>query len=71
MDKIEYGIDEKGNPINIKQNNNNEKKKIIAYIIKSDNHKNNDDNNYLVDLNGKKYQKFLMVISIIYIITLE
>ena len=71
LDKIEYGIDEKGNPINIKQSYNNEKKKIIAYIIKSDNHKNNDDNNYLVDLNGKKYQKFLMVISIIYIITLE
>ena len=39
LDKIEYGIDEKGNPINIKQNYNNEKKKIIAYIIKSDNNK--------------------------------
>ena len=57
LDKIEYGIDENGNPINIKQNNKNEKKKIIAYIIISDNPKTNEQNNYLVDLNGKKIPK--------------
>ena len=57
LEKIDYGIDENGNPISIKQSNN-ENKKIIAYIIQSDvSNKNNDDGNYLVDLNGKKIPK--------------
>ena len=56
IDKIEYGIDENGNPISIKyyneekaKNKNIDKsKKIIAYIIESE----KKGNNYLIDLKG-------------------
>ena len=55
LENIEYGIDETGNPIDVKiykeeisQNKNNKTKKIIAYIILS----NEKGKNHLIDLKG-------------------
>ena len=58
INKIEYGIDETGNPISLKQFDKEERNiknnKIIAYIIQPDhNKKDKKDINYLIDLNGK------------------
>ena len=50
FNEIEYGINENGNPINIKRLNKNEK--IIAYIIQPN--LNKKEENYLIDLNGEK-----------------
>ena len=53
-DQIEYGIDENGNPFNIKQiNKDTNNKKPIALIIQ----KETKDQNYLIDLQGKKIPK--------------
>ena len=54
FDQIEYGIDENGNPFNIKQiNKDTNNKKPIALIIQ----KETKDQNYLIDLQGKKIPK--------------
>ena len=54
-DKIEFGIDENGNPFNIKQIdiNNSQVKKPVALIIQ----KGNKTDNYLIDLKGNKISK--------------
>ena len=53
-DKIEYAIDENGNPFNIKQiNNDSSLKKPVALIIQ----KGNKADNYLIDLQGNKISK--------------
>ena len=56
LNDIKYGIDENGNPMNIKDyyknignNKGNNKKRPIAYIIKDQN-----NNNILIDLKGNK-----------------
>ena len=63
FDKIEYGIDENGNPFNIKNNNEklkniennktNKIKKPIAFIIQQ----KEKGKNYLIDKNGKLIPK--------------
>ena len=63
LEKIEYGIDETGNPVCLKNNNtemirsaetiNLNTKKIIAYIITSE----EKGNNYLIDLKGNTIPK--------------
>ena len=59
LENIEYGIDETGNPINLKQfdqeNGNIKNNKIIAYIIQPESNKKYT--NYLIDLNGEKIPK--------------
>ena len=64
LEKIEYGIDENGNPIIIKEFNEeickNSKcinNNLIAYIIPSPN-LNENKNNFLVDLQGKIIQPY-------------
>ena len=54
-DKIEFAIDENGNPFNIKQIDNNSStiKKPVALIIQ----KGNKADNYLIDLQGNKISK--------------
>ena len=47
---LKYGIDENGNPIEIKEVN---KDKIIAFIIEKD----DKEKNYLIDIKGNKLQK--------------
>ena len=54
FDKIEYAIDENGNPFNIKQTNDDSPtKKPVALIIQ----KGNKADNYLIDLQGNKISK--------------
>ena len=57
IDKIEYAIDEKGNPFSIKNNNEekekNKIKKPIAFIIKQ----KGKNNNLLIDIKGKSIPK--------------
>ena len=54
FDKLEYAIDENGNPFNIKNvNEDMPKQKPIALIIQ----KENKADNYLIDLQGKKISK--------------
>ena len=45
-----YGIDENGNPMEIKETN---KDKVIAFIIE----KHDKEKNYLIDIKGNKLQK--------------
>jgi len=61
-EKLEYGIDEKGNPVSIKDfkeeiliKNNNKNIKLIAYIIPNDSNKK--DGNYLIDVDGQKIER--------------
>ena len=54
FNKIEFGIDENGNPFNIKQiSKDSLNKKPVALIIQ----KGNNVDNYLIDLQGKKISK--------------
>ena len=54
FDKIEYAIDENGNPFNFKHSNEESPiKKPVALIIQ----KENKLDNYLIDLQGKKISK--------------
>ena len=57
LDKIEYAIDEKGNPFSIKNNNieneKNKTKKPIAFIIQQI----GKNDNYLIDIKGKNIPK--------------
>ena len=54
FNKIEFGIDENGNPFNIKQiSQDSLNKKPVALIIQ----KGNNADNYLIDLQGKKISK--------------
>ena len=54
LEKVEFGIDETGNPLNLKEykdeiSKNSNCKKLIAYIIQSE----EEGKNYLIDLKGE------------------